>query len=171
MQEWRNALHNKSTPFIILIDNDISESDENLLKPFAEAIVRNDLSVNDNLITELDSFLYQIKRTDKAITNQENKISELNDLNGFKILVVDDDMRNVYALSTALESENADILSAADGKESLEILKLHQDTHLVLMDIMMPEMDGYEAMKRIRNELQLKELPIIALTAKAMDIS
>jgi len=169
LQEWRNALHNKSIPFIILIDNDISESDENLLKPFAEAIVRNDLSVNDNLITELDSFLYQIKRTDKAITNQENKISELNDLNGFKILVVDDDMRNVYALSTALESENADILSAADGKESLEILKLHQDTHLVLMDIMMPEMDGYEAMKRIRNELQLKELPIIALTAKAME--
>ena len=74
-------------------------------------------------------------------------------------------VRNVYALSIALESENADILSAADGKESLEILKLHQDTHLVLMDIMMPEMDGYIAAEKIRETGT--EIPIIALTASA----
>ncbi len=169
LQEWRSELQNKKIPFILLIDNDIPASEEDLLKPFAEAIIRNDLSVNDNLITELDSFLYQIKRYEKANVQTANMISDLKDLKGFKILIVDDDMRNVYALSTAIESEHAEIISAADGKESLEMLKKHTDTNLVLMDIMMPEMDGYEAMKRIRNELQLKELPIIALTAKAME--
>lgn len=92
----------------------------------------------------------------------------INNLNGKKILIVDDDMRNVYALSTALESEEAEIISAADGKESLEMLKMHPDTHLVLMDIMMPEMDGYEAMNHIRKTLNMHQLPIIALTAKAM---
>ena len=83
-------------------------------------------------------------------------------------MIVDDDMRNVYALSTALEAEQAEIVSASDGKESLEILKQNLDTQLVLMDIMMPEMDGYEAMKHIRQTLNLTQLPIIALTAKAM---
>ncbi len=169
LQEWRSVLQNKKIPFILLIDNDVPAAEEDLLKPFAEAIIRNDLSVNDNLITELDSFLYQLKRSEKANAQSSDIISDLKNLKGFKILIVDDDMRNVYALSTAIESEHADIISAADGKESLDMLKQHTDTNLVLMDIMMPEMDGYEAMKRIRNELNLKELPIIALTAKAME--
>jgi CheY-like chemotaxis protein len=84
------------------------------------------------------------------------------------VLVVDDDMRNVFALSAVLESNKMQVLTASDGKEALEQLQKFPDTDIVLMDIMMPEMDGYEAMQRIRRDLKMMELPIIALTAKAM---
>lgn len=85
-----------------------------------------------------------------------------------KILIVDDDIRNVYALSNILEGYDMDILFAENGREALEVLSENQDIDMVLMDIMMPEMDGYEAITKIREMDQHKELPIIALTAKAM---
>lgn len=84
------------------------------------------------------------------------------------ILIVDDDYRNIYALKTALERKGMNILEAKDGIECLDILQDNTEIDIVLMDIMMPNMDGYETMSRIRNDLQLKELPVIALTAKAM---
>lgn len=84
------------------------------------------------------------------------------------VLIVDDDQRNIFALRQVLEKQGMDVLEARDGKECIELMKQRQDIDLVLMDIMMPQMDGYEAMRTIRNELKLQELPIIALTAKAM---
>ncbi|QUG43046.1 response regulator [Psychrobacillus sp. INOP01] len=84
------------------------------------------------------------------------------------ILIVDDDYRNIYALKTALERRGMNILVAKDGIECLDILQSNAQIDIVLMDIMMPNMDGYETMSRIRNDLQFKELPVIALTAKAM---
>ncbi|MBP1988964.1 CHASE3 domain-containing protein [Paenibacillus eucommiae] len=87
---------------------------------------------------------------------------------GKKVLLVDDDIRNVFALTIALENEGMTVKVASNGKEGLELLEEERDIDLILMDIMMPIMDGYEAMKIIRNKLQYKELPIIALTAKAM---
>jgi len=87
---------------------------------------------------------------------------------GKKILVVDDDMRNVYVLSKILEEKHVEIVIGRTGKEGLEKLKLHPDINLVIMDIMMPEMDGYTAMRLIRKEERFAALPIIALTAKAM---
>jgi CheY-like chemotaxis protein len=84
------------------------------------------------------------------------------------ILVVDDDMRNVFALTNLLEDKGVKVIVARDGFESLEKLTLHKEINLVLMDIMMPKMDGFEAMSRIRQQPVYKELPIIALTAKAM---
>lgn len=89
-------------------------------------------------------------------------------LSGKHILLVDDDMRNVFALTTALEEVGLQVSFAENGKEALEILTEKKELDLVLMDIMMPEMDGYEAMRRIRTIEAFKELPIIALTAKAM---
>jgi two-component system chemotaxis sensor kinase CheA len=89
-------------------------------------------------------------------------------LEGKKILVIDDDMRNVFALSTALESLKMNVVFAENGKEGLEVLQDHSDIDLILMDIMMPEMDGYEAMQKIRHIPDYHLLPIIALTAKAM---
>ena len=89
-------------------------------------------------------------------------------LSGSKILLVDDDMRNVFALTSVLEERNIEIVVAKDGVESLERLEEVEDIDAVLMDIMMPRMDGYEAMRQIRNQSKFKKLPIIALTAKAM---
>ncbi|TGE38945.1 response regulator [Desulfosporosinus fructosivorans] len=89
-------------------------------------------------------------------------------LEGKKILVVDDDMRNVFALTTALENQNMEAVFAENGREGIEVLQRNPDIDLVLMDIMMPEMDGYEALRCIRQMLEYTSLPIIALTAKAM---
>ena len=83
-------------------------------------------------------------------------------------MLVDDDSRNVFALSTILTEHGIEIVKAENGKIALDMLDNHADIELVLMDIMMPEMDGYEAMKRIRAQFKFKKLPIIALTAKAM---
>jgi len=85
-----------------------------------------------------------------------------------KVLIVDDDMRNVFAVSNILEEKGIEVLVGKTGKEGLECLKAHPDIDLVLMDIMMPEMDGYEAMGEIRKQERFRSLPIIALTAKAM---
>ncbi|TXK81437.1 ATP-binding protein [Paenibacillus sp. N3.4] len=89
-------------------------------------------------------------------------------LKGKKILLVDDDLRNIYALTTALEAHHIHIIFAENGKEGINLLYENTDTDLVIMDIMMPKMDGYEAIKEIRRNAQFKSLPIIALTAKAM---
>ena len=85
-----------------------------------------------------------------------------------KVLLADDDMRNVFSLSALLAGHGLDVVTAADGKEALERLEENPDIRLVLMDIMMPEMDGYEAMRRIRANGRYQNLPVIALTAKAM---
>jgi CheY-like chemotaxis protein len=85
-----------------------------------------------------------------------------------KILIVDDDVRNVFALTSALEQCGMTVLNAEGGQEGVEILKSEPDVEMVLMDIMMPELDGYDTMRIIRGYEQFKDLPIIALTAKAM---
>jgi CheY-like chemotaxis protein len=89
-------------------------------------------------------------------------------LSGKKVLIVDDDMRNIFSLSSALAEKDMIIIEAENGKEALRQLEHNPDTNLILMDIMMPEMDGYEAMRLIRTDERFKSLPIIALTAKAM---
>jgi CheY-like chemotaxis protein len=89
-------------------------------------------------------------------------------LEGKTILVVDDDMRNVFAITSLLESYQAKVVIGKNGREGIEKLKSTPNVDLILMDIMMPEMDGYEAMRAIRKEKEYKKLPIIALTAKAM---
>lgn len=94
--------------------------------------------------------------------------SEKAQFEGKKVLIVDDDMRNIFALTTALEKENMKVVFAENGKESIDKLLADSEIDLVLMDIMMPEMDGYSTMRAIREIPQFKDLPIIALTAKAM---
>ena len=89
-------------------------------------------------------------------------------LRGRKALLVDDDARNIFALSSVLERREMEVLSATTGREAIAILKADRDVSIVLMDIMMPEMDGYETMQAIRSDPSMQRLPIIALTAKAM---
>jgi CheY-like chemotaxis protein len=85
-----------------------------------------------------------------------------------KVLVVDDDARNIFALTTLLETHEMDVLSATNGRQAIEIIQKSDDLSAVLMDIMMPGMDGYTTMREIRSDARFRGLPILALTAKAM---
>jgi CheY-like chemotaxis protein len=87
---------------------------------------------------------------------------------GKKVLIVDDDVRNVFALTSALEANGMEVLFAENGREGIELLAAHPDVDLVLMDVMMPELDGYETTQAIRQLPDFERLPVIALTAKAM---
>jgi CheY-like chemotaxis protein len=89
-------------------------------------------------------------------------------LRGRKVLVVDDDARNIFALTSVLENQDMEVISATNGASAIEIIQNNPDVSAVLMDIMMPDMDGYETMREIRRQLEFRTLPIIALTAKAM---
>ena len=87
---------------------------------------------------------------------------------GKKVLVVDDDVRNIFALSSVLERRGMHVLTATTGNEAIQLIQSNPEISLVLMDIMMPEMDGYQTMQAIRQNPEMRRLPIIALTAKAM---
>jgi len=156
-----------NTPVIVYIDADISQTDELELMKLSDVVIRDAEMSKNRLMDELELFLYKIQEVNKekeyrpAITDDEifhNK----------KILLVDDDMRNVFVLSSILEEHKMKVTAAVNGKDAIEELKKHRETDIVLMDIMMPEMDGYKTMEAIRHELGLVDLPIIALTAKAM---
>lgn len=155
-----------NTPLIIYLDQDITNNEEQQLKKYASTIVRNSSHATDRLMDELELFLYKLQKK----TNVEHIPVDGTEstLAGKKVLLADDDMRNVFSISALMEEQGIDVLTAADGKEALEILQQHPNLDLVLMDIMMPEMDGYEAMKHIRADVRFQQLPVIALTAKAM---
>ena len=115
---------------------------------------------------EVEEFSLNVNRTvSEDYSIKQNGKTSLKDK---KILIVDDDIRNVYALTIALEAYEMDIIVAENGREAIEVLQENPDTDLILMDIMMPEIDGFEATRRIRSMPEYKSLPIIALTAKAM---
>jgi CheY-like chemotaxis protein len=123
----------------------------------------------EQLLEEVTLFLHKISldlsKGDRGLQQTHHKEALLAHK---KILLVDDDVRNTFALSTVLDEKNMKVLAAKNGKEALKLLASQPDIDLVLMDIMMPEMDGYETINKIRQQDQFRELPIIALTAKAM---
>ena len=157
-------------PIIVYTGRELTREENNELEKYAESIIIKGVKSEERLLDETALFLH------RTISNlPESKQLIINNLydkeaifNSKKILLVDDDMRNVFALSKILREHGMEIIKAENGKNALEMLSKHPDADLVLMDIMMPEMDGYEAMKRIRALDKFKTLPIIALTAKAM---
>lgn len=155
-----------NTPLIVYLDQDITGNEEQLLKKYASTIIRNSTHATDRLMDELELFLYKLQKKTENENTDSNWIE--GHLSGKTVLLADDDMRNVFSISALLEEQGISVLTAADGRESLEVLDRHPAIDLVLMDIMMPEMDGYEAMKQIRADARFQQLPVIALTAKAM---
>ncbi|MFP5080399.1 response regulator [Pedobacter sp. JCM 36344] len=140
----------------------------------SEAMVLKSNKSNDRLIDEVSLFMNKLKQGDgKAVSVKSNTVEKgvssiEKALENKTVLITDDDMRNIFALSSALQLYNMNILIANNGREAITRLAENNQIDIVLMDIMMPEMDGYEAMREIRKDKQYAKLPIIALTAKAM---
>jgi HAMP domain-containing protein/CheY-like chemotaxis protein/signal transduction histidine kinase len=166
----QRELGNCDLPIIVYTGKDLSEKEEMQLRQVADAIVVKEANSPERLLAETAMFLHRIeadlpesKRRMIAQVMRQDPV-----LTGKKVLIVDDDVRNIFALSSTLESYQMDVLYAEDGREGIKLLQQTPDIDVVLMDIMMPEMDGYETMQAIRKLDNFATLPIIALTAKAM---
>ncbi len=110
----------------------------------------------------------RMKRRKPKISSRHKRPDPATELTGIKILIVDDDIRNIYSLTSVLEARDAQVIYAERGQEGIDLLEAHPDVDAALIDIMMPEMDGYETMRRIRSKPQIAAIPLIAVTAKAM---
>ncbi|MFV5695367.1 response regulator [Flavobacterium sp. LB3P122] len=157
-------------PIIIYTGKELTKEENNLLHKYAESIIIKGIKSEERLLDETALFLHRtISNLPKS---KQMIINSLHDKEAIfhskKILLVDDDMRNVFALSKILQERGMEVIKSENGKNALEMLDIHTDIDMVLMDIMMPEMDGYEAMKQIRAQIKFRNLPVIALTAKAM---
>jgi CheY-like chemotaxis protein/signal transduction histidine kinase/CHASE3 domain sensor protein/putative methionine-R-sulfoxide reductase with GAF domain len=157
-------------PIIVYTGKELTKEENNLLHKYSDSIIIKGIKSEERLLDETALFLHRtISNLPKS---KQIMIHNLHDKEAIfqskKILLVDDDMRNVFALSKILQERGMEVIKSEDGKNALNMLAVHNDIDLVLMDIMMPEMDGYEAMKRIRSQIKFRNLPIIALTAKAM---
>jgi CheY-like chemotaxis protein len=160
----------RETPIIVFTGRDLSEEEEVELRRKAKSIVLKGVRSPERLLDETALFLHRVIADLPASKQQmiENLHESDEPLKGRKVLVVDDDIRNIFALNSLLERHNMQVISATNGQEAINLVDSTEDLALVLMDVMMPEMDGYETMRRIRDKPQFRMLPIIALTAKAM---
>ncbi|MDX6402939.1 MAG: hypothetical protein QOH70_394, partial [Blastocatellia bacterium] len=157
-------------PIIIYTGKELTRKEERHLKQVATSIIIKEANSPERLLAETALFLHRVEanlpESKRRMIEQLNRKDPV--LAGRKVLVVDDDVRNIFALTSALEAYNMKVVHAENGQEGIDLLKATRGIEAVLMDIMMPEMDGYEAITAIRDMAEFKKLPIIALTAKAM---
>ena len=169
LEEIKENPVNSTVPVIIYTGKELSVKEEKRLKKYASTIIVKTVKSYDRLLDEVTLFLHKVDEIVSPEKMLKTGLSLGNDiLKSKKVLIVDDDMRNIYSLFNVLEMQSMDVITANNGREALEMLKENPDISMILMDMMMPEMDGYECMKHIRKKDQYKKLPIIALTAKAM---
>jgi signal transduction histidine kinase/CheY-like chemotaxis protein/CHASE3 domain sensor protein len=160
----------ENLPIIIFTERNLSKSEELKIKQYADSIVVKTAHSYQRILDEVGLFLHLVEEKNSSVEIIRNKtLGSLTEvLSGKKILVTDDDVRNIFSLSKALEKYKVEVVLAMDGKQALEQIKLNPDIDVVLMDMMMPEMDGYETIQEIRKMPAYKKLPIIAVTAKSM---
>jgi signal transduction histidine kinase/CheY-like chemotaxis protein/HAMP domain-containing protein len=157
-------------PIIIYTARDLTDAEWIEIRKYSDSVVLKTATSDARLIEEVSLFLHSERISLNA--EKQQLLAQAMDtdllLEGKNLLIVDDDIRNIYALSSVLEGKGLDITSAQNGKEALELLQNSENQFdIVLMDIMMPVMDGYEAMREIRKDNRVSNIPIIALTAKA----
>jgi CheY-like chemotaxis protein len=161
---WNNL------PVIVYTGRDLTRREETRLKKYAETIIVKDVRSPERLLDETALFLHRVES--KLPAEKRRMLEQLHSADdvfkGKRVLIADDDVRNVFALASVLERQGMEVQFAENGNEAIATLQADPSIDLVLMDIMMPELDGYEAMRRIRQQPEFAKLPIISLTAKAM---
>jgi CheY-like chemotaxis protein/signal transduction histidine kinase/HAMP domain-containing protein len=160
----------RETPIVVFTGRDLLQSEEEELRKKAKSIVLKGVRSPERLLDETALFLHRVIADMPESKQQMIETLHQSDepLQGRKVLVVDDDIRNIFALNSLLERHGMQVVSATTGEDAISLLEETDDLSLVLMDIMMPEMDGYETMRRIRSNPKFRYLPIVALTARAM---
>ena len=159
-----------NVPVVVFTGKDLSDDELTRLRHMAKSIVLKDVQSPERLLDETALFLHRVV-TDLPRERQEmlERLRSGKDvLRGRKVLVVDDDARNIFALTSLLENHEMNVISATNGRQAIELVHRTPELSMVLMDIMMPDMDGYTTMREIRRAPQFRTLPILALTAKAM---
>ncbi|MGH8893464.1 MAG: response regulator, partial [Actinomycetes bacterium] len=170
LERLKKRPDSRTLPVIVYTGKDLTRREETRLRRYTETIIVKDARSPERLLDETALFLHRVEAQMPA--SRRRMIEHLRDddavFEGKKILIVDDDVRNVFALTSALERHGMVVVYAENGREGIETLEENADVDLVLMDIMMPEMDGYATTEAIRATPRFARLPIIALTAKAM---
>jgi signal transduction histidine kinase/DNA-binding response OmpR family regulator/CHASE3 domain sensor protein len=161
----------ENLPVIVFTGKSLSIKEEVKIKKYADSIIVKTAHSYQRMLDEVSLFLHLVedKKDSKDKKDSHKKLNLLNNiLFEKKVLIVDDDVRNIYSLTKALEVFKMNVITAFDGKEAIKILAEHTDTDIVLLDMMMPNMDGYETAEKIRSMPKFLNLPLIAVTAKAM---
>jgi signal transduction histidine kinase/CheY-like chemotaxis protein/HAMP domain-containing protein len=169
VEKIRGELKQTSLPVVIYTGKDLNPQEERRLDLLTEAVVQKDAGSPNQILSEVVQFLHRIDGRTAARKEGGGGAPAANgSFDGKKILVVDDDVRNLFALTSMLERWNLDVVHAENGRTALEVVENTQGLELILMDVMMPEMDGYETTRALRRQQASKKIPIIALTAKAL---
>jgi CheY-like chemotaxis protein len=162
----------ETPPVVVYTGRALTKEETHRIEAYAEAVVLKEGRSTERLIEEIRMFIEHLRdrlpRGRGRLSGPTRLHAADIHLDGKKIMVVDDDMRTVYALSALLSAKSVEVLVADTGRAALDLLAQRPDLNGVLMDVMMPEMDGYEAMRRLRQDARFAKLPVIALTAKAM---
>ena len=160
----------RELPIIVYTGKELSQEEETRLKRVTDAIIVKSVRSMEHLLDETALFLHRVEANLPQSKQQMLKQVHHADpvFSGKKVLIVDDDVRNIFAITSVLERYKMVVIYAENGRRGIEVLHQNPDVNVVLMDVMMPEMDGYETTREIRKEARFANLPIIALTAKAM---
>jgi CheY-like chemotaxis protein len=170
MEQMKKEPSLKALPVIVYTGRDLTKKEETQLKRVAKTIIVKDVRSPERLLDETALFLHRVQsRMPEPQRKMLERLHKTDDmLSNKKVLVVDDDIRNIFAMTSLLERHNMVVHSAENGRDAIGVLSENDDIDVVLMDIMMPEMDGYDTIQEIRKVPKFKALPILALTAKAM---
>jgi CheY-like chemotaxis protein len=160
----------ENIPIIIFTGKNFSRTEEQRIKQYADSIVIKTAHSYQRILDEVSLFLHIMDQQSKSKpTTGLERLGFLDEvLKNKTVLLADDDVRNIFSLTKILEQHKMNIIPAIDGKEALEKMNANPEVNIVLMDMMMPEMDGFESIRKIRQTPAYKNLPIIAITAKAM---
>jgi len=154
-------------PVIVFTGKSLSQAEENRIRQYADSIVVKTAHSYQRILDEVGLFLHLVETGQQSGPRRPTG-SRTEILSGKTVLIADDDVRNIFSLTKALEKHQVHVITATDGAEALQQLEKHPQTDIVLMDMMMPQMDGYESTTRIRQHPRFKHIPVIAVTAKAM---